>query len=148
MTTLPPGSVIGSVPTLWLHDGWRLARSAPGALKDPGGLAALDTQWHDAIVPGTVATAIHEDIGVPGDYDADDWWYQLSFAIPPQSSRHILRLEGLATLAEVWLNGAHVLSSRNMFVTHRIDVTGLLRDHNELVICFRSLGEALGPRRP
>ena len=39
MTTLPPGSVIGSAPTLWLHEGWRLARTAPGALKDPSQLA-------------------------------------------------------------------------------------------------------------
>jgi beta-mannosidase len=58
-----------------------------------------------------------------------------------------LRLEGLATLADVWLNGTHILSSRNMFVTHRIDVTDLLRESNELVICFRSLGKALEPRR-
>jgi beta-mannosidase len=148
MTTLPPGSVVGSVPTVWLHEGWRLARAAPGALRHPGGLAALDAQWHDAIVPGTVAAAIHKDIGLPGDYDADDWWYQLPFALPSRSARHYLRLEGLATIAEVWLNGAHILSSRNMFLAHRIDVTDVLRDHNELVICFRSLGSALEQRRP
>jgi beta-mannosidase len=47
----------------------------------------------------------------------------------------------------VWLNGTHILSSRNMFATHRIDVTSLLRDSNELTICFRSLGKALEPRR-
>ena len=159
MTTLPPGSVIGSVPTLWLHEGWRLARTAPGALKEPGQLAGFPAEWHDALVPGTVAAAIHKDINLPGDYDADDWWYQMSFALGGQTSsgieqksvpgcpRHLLRLEGLATLAEVWLNGTHILSSRNMFVTHRIDVTALLRERNELVICFRSLGEALKERR-
>src|SRR5258706_172016 len=148
MTTLPPGSVIGSIPTLWLHEGWRLARAAPGALKDPGGLATLDAQWHNAVVPGTVAAAIHKAIGLPGHFDEDDWWYQLSFPLPSRSVRHHLRLEGLATLADVWLNGAHILSSRNMFLTHRMDVTDLLRDHNELVICFRSLGEALKEHRP
>ena len=152
MTTLPPGSVIGSAPTLWLHEGWRLARTAPGALKQPGELAGAPVEWHEAVVPGTVAAAIHKDINLPGDYDAHDWWYQLGFPLPWEGargrvSRHYLRLEGLATLADVWLNGAHILSSRNMFLTHRIDVSGLLRETNELVICFRSLGQALEPRR-
>ena len=147
MTTLPPGSVIGSAPTLWLHEGWRLARTAPGALKEPGELAGAAVEWHDAVVPGTVAAAIHKDINLPGDYDADDWWYELSFELPSRSARQYLRFEGLATLADVWLNGTHILSSRNMFTTHRIDVTSLLRDSNELTICFRSLGKALEPRR-
>ena len=151
MTTLPPGSVIGSVPNLWLHEGWRLARTTPGALKDPSKLAGLAAQWHEAVVPGTVAAAIHKDINLPGDYDADDWWYQLSFPLPWEGARgrvkHHLRFEGLATLAEVWLNGTHILTSRNMFMTHRVDVTELLREHNDLVICFRSLGEAMKERR-
>jgi beta-mannosidase len=151
VTTLPPGSVIGSIPTLWLHEGWRLARTAPGAVKEPGELSGAPVEWHRAIVPGTVAAAIHKDINLPGDYDADDWWYQLSFPLLAEGAgargKKLLRLEGLATLADVWLNGMHILSSRNMFVTHRIDVTALLREQNELVICFRSLGEALKERR-
>jgi beta-mannosidase len=95
-----------------------------------------------------VAAAIHKDINLPGDYDADDWWYQMSFTLPSRSARHYLRFDGLATLAQVWLNGTPILSARNMFVTHRVDVTPLLRDHNELAICFRSLGQALKERRP
>jgi len=156
MTTLPPGSVVGSVPTLWLHEGWRLARCAPGALKEPGELAGCALAWHEAVVPGTVAAAIHTDLGIPGDYDADDWWYRTSFrgqttkaaSLSGLSPKHFLRFDGLATLAEVWLNGTKILSSRNMFMTHRVDVTEFLRDHNELVICFRSLGKALETRRP
>ncbi len=152
MTTLPPGSIIGSVPTLWLHEGWRLARAAPGTLKDPSGIAGLAAEWHDAVVPGTVAAAIHKDINLPGDYDADDWWYQMSFSgqttnVSGLTTKQYLRLEGLATLAEVWLNGTHIVTSRNMFAMHRVDVTALLRDHNELVICFRSLGAAMKERR-
>ena len=136
MTTLPPGSVVGSVPTLWLHEGWRLARCAPGALKEPGELAGCALAWHEAVVPGTVAAAIHTDLGIPGDYDADDWWYRLSFrgqttkawGLSGLSPKRYLRLDGLATLAEVWLNGTKILSSRNMFMTHRVDVTEFLRD--------------------
>ena len=163
MTTLPPGSIVGANPILWLHEGWRLARTTAGALKDPSQLAGLAAKWHDAVVPGTVAASIHKDINLPGDYDADDWWYRLE--IPEQnpgqtrvsdenpglsrvlSSRVFLRFDGLATLADVWLNGEKILSSSNMFLAHRVDVTGKLRERNELVIAFRSLGEALKERR-
>src|SRR6185295_2216122 len=157
MTALPPGSIVGSNPTLWLHEGWRLARTAPGALKEAGELAGHPAEWHDAVVPGTVAAAIHTDINLPGNYDADDWWYQMNWGQttifrPAENGglspiRQYLRFEGLATLAEVWLNGTHILTSRNMFATHRIDVTELLSERNDLVICFRSLGEALKVRR-
>jgi beta-mannosidase len=60
----------------------------------------------------------------------------------------VLHFEGLATLAQVWLNGALILESRNMFEQHRVDVEALLAPENELVICFRSLQAALAARRP
>src|SRR5207248_835028 len=56
--------------------------------------------------------------------------------------------DGLATLADVWLNGRRVLSSANMFRKYRIDVTPDLQTHNELVIGFRSLAKFLKQPRP
>jgi beta-mannosidase len=146
MTTLPPGSVIGNTPVVWLHEGWRLARSSPGSCADPDSLARAGADWFDARVPGTVASSIHTDLDTPGPYDADDWWYRLRFNAG-SSPRSYLRFYGLATLAEVWLNGTPILSSRNMFMSHRVDVTRLLRDTNELVIVFRSLDAQLREKR-
>src|SRR6185503_20017662 len=60
----------------------------------------------------------------------------------------ILRFDGLATLAEVWLNDHLVLDSDNMFVAHELDVSADLRDSNTLVVRFRSLAAALAARRP
>jgi beta-mannosidase len=48
-----------------------------------------------------------------------------------------LRFEGLATRAEVWLNGALLLTSQNMFVAHAVEVA--LSGHDELCLCFRAL---------
>lgn len=135
MDTLTRGSVVGVDSTVWLHEGWKLARSREAA------------EWHDAIVPGTVAASLHHDIGTEGPFDSEDWWYRLAFVAPP-ASRHVLRFEGLATLAHVRLNGTPILTSRNMFMAHRVDVTHLLRDTNELVIRFESLDAALKERRP
>ena len=57
------------------------------------------------------------------------WSYRCSFAHPRPSShsscqRIHLVFEGLDTFATVRLNGKIILESDNMFLAHRIDVTG------------------------
>jgi beta-mannosidase len=132
-----------------LRDGWELCHCSPGDLAGPEELADASLQWRIAKVPGTVASAIHEDLDESGPYDASDWWYRNRFAVPVRTpgARYYLRFYGLATLAQVWLNGQAVLASQNMFVGHKIDVTALLRDSNALVIRFASLESALARKR-
>ena len=81
--------------------------------------------------------------------DDHDWWYRTTFDGPTSESglSQRLRFDGLATRAEVWLNGVRVLETCNMFRPHACDVTRLLRKHNELAICFRALGPLLAIRR-
>jgi beta-mannosidase len=133
-----------------LHEGWQLARSAPGAITDPEALSAAGLAWQPAQLPGTVASSLGHDLSRPGPFDADDWWYRTTFTAPASAAgaRHFLRFEGLATLATAWLNGERILVSRNMFTGHRVEVTGRLRDVNHLAIRFESLAAALAQRRP
>ena len=49
--------------------------------------------------------------------------------------RHVLQLEGLATIADVWVNGRHVLHSQNMFRAYEVE-TGPLEGDNELLVRF------------
>ncbi|MGZ5084524.1 MAG: glycosyl hydrolase 2 galactose-binding domain-containing protein, partial [Usitatibacter sp.] len=97
-----------------LHSGWQLAHTPPQACAAPEALVGFPVRWEDAVVPGTVAAAIHDDVDDEGDYDADDWWYRTTFARPdcPAGTRYHLSFEGLATIAQVWLNGSVILSSR------------------------------------
>ncbi|HEX8255339.1 MAG TPA: glycoside hydrolase family 2 protein [Thermoanaerobaculia bacterium] len=97
-------------------------------------------QWLPAIVPGTVAQVV----GAGSDLDDRDWWYRATFT---DSGEHLV-FHGLATLAQVWLNGELVVESQNMFERHVLDVRQRLQSENELVICFRSLNAALAQRRP
>jgi beta-mannosidase len=60
----------------------------------------------------------------------------------------VLSLGGLATLADVWVNGAHVLRSDNMFHSHAVDVSALLKGTNEIAIRFASLAAQLEAKRP
>ena len=135
--------------TIAIADGWQLAHTPAQACEGPDTLVGFPMQWHDAVVPGTVAATLDHDINDEGDYDADDWWYRTTFARPDGApgTRYRLRLDGLATIAEVWLNGKQIAASRNMFVGQRIDVTGHLVDVNQLAIVFRSLDRELKERR-
>ncbi len=102
--------------------------------------------WRPAVVPGTVAASLGADVTLEGRHDASDWWYRCTFEAGPGAQA--LRFEGLATVAEVWLNGERVLDARNMFVPHAVDAGARLRPRNELLVCLRSLDQALAARRP
>ncbi len=125
-------------------------RSAPGGYHDPGDLAGDEIP---AQVPGTAAGALAAAgrwrSGDDCDFDAHDWWFRTSFAADPAGpgERIVLALDGLATLAEVYLNGELVLTSESMFAAHRIDVGRILRGENELAICCRALAPKLAERR-
>ena len=61
----------------------------------------------------------------------------------------VLGFDGLATLAQAWLNGEPLLTSDNMFLAHTCPISGQLRDQgNELLLRFASLDAALAVRRP
>ena len=111
-----------------------------------------EQEWRPAAVPGTVATNLRAegtlDLENVPDFDAQDWWYRCPFTEQPSPHARILCFDGLATLAEVWLNGMLVLRSDNMFLRHEVDVTALVKAENELVIRFASLNRALAARRP
>jgi beta-mannosidase len=145
-----PGIAIAGREIRWLHEGWELARTPANACASPADLAGAPLEWRSARVPGTVASSIHTDPDSAGPYDADDWWYRLRFPAPERiaGSRQRLHFEGLATLADAWLNGEPLLASRNMFVPCGADVTDRLREENELVIRFASLDAAMEARRP
>lgn len=127
-----------------LSDGWEWLQSLPSEFGEPDTLPS--SGWRPASVPGTAAQAMRE-AGVwsgqpPLALDDTDIWYRTSFH---GTGRDRLTFAGLATIAEVWINGAPVLRSENMFLAHEVEVeTG---SDNALHICFRSLTRWLAARR-
>ncbi|HSU42331.1 MAG TPA: hypothetical protein VLJ38_22270, partial [Polyangiaceae bacterium] len=139
-----------------IDDGWEAVEIAAGedAPASPEALAARDLPYFPAAVPGTVAGALAAlgrwDLDATKNFDASEWWYRRRFTSLPVADDEtvLLHFDGLATLADVWLNGELVLRSDNMFCRHVLDVTTRLRSENELYVRFRSLEQALGERRP
>jgi beta-mannosidase len=101
------------------------------------------------VVPGTAAGAFGTRAARQIDFDADDWWFRVRFqALPAVPGEEVvLHLGGLATVAEVYLNGHHVLDSESMFAAHTLDVGALLEGDNELTVCCRALAPRLRVRR-
>ena len=133
---------------------WSLLRTPAGAIGVPEHLTQPQPQWIANVpVPGTVAQALQAagqwDYRSTLDLDVFDWWYHCPFQYHPMGSQAqvLLRFGGLATLAEVWLNGYKILLSDNMHLCHEQEVGKLLLPKNELIICFRSLDAALKVRR-
>lgn len=135
-----------------LTDGWRAAACPPDACSSPAEADGLD--WLPAQVPGTAAGALREagawDYGSERDLDAEDWWFRTEFEATPAAGEEIvlLRLDGVATVHEVFLNGELVGGGESMFEPAAIDVGGALREGaNELAIRCRALAGQLGTRR-
>jgi beta-mannosidase len=108
--------------------------------------------WIPAEVPGTAAGALRaRGTWAPGADDAElldgrDWWFRCRFA-DPGTGPYTLWLGGLATIADVWLNGSHRLHSENMFLEHAFDID-TLHGENELCIRFAALDAELARKRP
>ncbi|MWV24035.1 glycoside hydrolase family 2 protein [Methylobacterium sp. 2A] len=116
---------------------WRFTLTPPGACAGPGDLDGV-ADWIPAVVPGTAAAALRAagrwSEAAPTPIHDRDVWYRTRLTGP---ARVRLRFEGLATLAEIWLDGVPVLATRSMFAPHAVEVG--LGDESDLALCFRSL---------
>jgi beta-mannosidase len=129
---------------------WWCCAHPAASIAEAEQLKTVASDWLPAIVPGTVAAALAAigrwNLDQPFDADSSDWFYRTTFTAPNESCR--LYFDGLATLAEIWLNGRLILTADNMFRSYQIDITPQLRPENELVLAFRSLTHALNQKRP
>jgi beta-mannosidase len=126
---------------------WQLASAEPGST--PTDAPRLD--WIDACVPGTAADALRragrwsfDDVL---DFDGRDWWWRTRIdAARCGAGDAILGFDGLATLADVWLDGQHLFRHENMFVPRRARVR--IDGSHEILIRCAALAPELARKRP
>jgi beta-mannosidase len=136
--------------------GWRVCATAPGAFDGPAALdaAAATLTWHSAPGPATAAAMLRAagafDLeGAARRFDAEDWWFRarVPAAAADPGAELALVFEGLATVADVWLDGAPLLASRSMFLRHERPVPSAAAER-ELTIRCRALDPLLKARAP
>ena len=129
-----------------LTHNWRVQRTDPGQYDCPEQVkTASSPELGPVSAPITVASLMADSHPIEEltDLDGSDWWYSTEFDLDDAAARHTLVFDGLATLCEIWLNDEKILQTDNMFRGYRADVTGKLGPHNQLVLCFRSVKQAL-----
>jgi beta-mannosidase len=128
-----------------ISTGWTFRRAAPK------GAAA------EAWLPATVPGCVHTDLFAAGKIDDpfyrldeknqqwienESWEYRTTLPVDAATlarERVELVFEGLDTFADVFVNGAPVLTANNMFRSWRADVKARLRPgDNEIVVVFAS----------
>ncbi|MEO7372211.1 MAG: glycoside hydrolase family 2 protein, partial [Ilumatobacteraceae bacterium] len=136
------------MPDLELTD-WTMVRTAPAAISTPQELADASLGWIEVASPGTAAGGLRAAgewvVSDVVDFDASDWWFHTTFDASDACSA-TLTFAGIATVAEVWVNGALVLQSTNMHLSHRVLVE--VQAHNDVHVVCRSLDHHLSTRRP
>lgn len=120
---------------------WMMCATAADACATPQDFSA-ELNWLPARAPATVAQTLM-DAGLwrfdtPTPLDDLDYWWRAQFSA---QGRRLLRFDGLATIAEVFIDGARVLTSDNMFHAHEVDFEA--RGAHDIAICFRALAPVL-----
>ena len=128
-------------------------------------VAPMGGPFVPACVPGTVAQAVVQatsrgvaeagSVGAQVElanqrYDGQEYTFRCRFPSRPCAAgeRLVLRFGGIATVADVTLNGAAIVASTSMYARHDVDVSSMIHEENELLIHCRPLQQALKARRP
>ncbi len=137
----------------WTLGSWRMS-PAP-SIDAPGNRISQpdfdDSQWYQAVVPGTVLTTLIargvypdpdyglNNLAIPESLNRQDYWYRSSFELPDGVRDRQLRLtfEGINYAAEIWVNGSRVGEIKGAFIRGVFDVTGLLRGGQRNVVAVK-----------
>ncbi len=140
---------------IYLTCGWEIVAVPPDTITSPEDEAFQTLSWTPAPHLGTAASILRAagtwNLSIPRRFDGEEWWYRVRLTAPAD---HVdgqpitLGFDGLATVAEVWLNGRPVLNSDNMFLSHTVRTTELQPGANELTLRFRALDAVLQAKRP
>ncbi|NWF90617.1 MAG: hypothetical protein HXY50_14285 [Ignavibacteriaceae bacterium] len=110
-------------------------------------------KWLAAEVPGTVHTDLLKNKVIDDPFYSDNeqkiqwitdcnWLYKTKFNIPSDFNKlksTFLVFDGVDTISEIYLNGALIGRTENMFLKYQFDVTNHLRKkNNNLIIKFTS----------
>ncbi|HWA38248.1 MAG TPA: glycoside hydrolase family 2 protein, partial [Burkholderiales bacterium] len=126
---------------------WEFCEMPPGQAFET--LDADRLPWRPAEVPGTAAAALGTEAGTE-DLDRRAFLFRTRFGFDAgkDCGAGLLAFDGLATLAEVRLNGTVLLQTKNMFRRYVADAGERLRAQNELILRFSPLQDELDRKRP
>jgi len=137
-----------------LNSGWEFRQLVTGPVVQAASSSAIDaSQWHPAVVPGSVHLDLLRNKLIPDPFYRDneaklqwienaDWEYRTTVQVPPAllAQKNVdLVFDGLDAYAKVFLNDKLILTADNMFREWRVNVKADLKPGaNSLRIVFPS----------
>jgi len=137
-----------------LNSGWEFRQLVTGPVVQAASSSAIDaSQWHPAVVPGSVHLDLLRNKLIPDPFYRDneaklqwienaDWEYHTTVEVPPAllAQKNVdLVFDGLDAYAKVFLNDKLILTADNMFREWRVNVKADLKPGaNSLRIVFPS----------
>jgi beta-mannosidase len=127
---------------------WQVFAATAGSVQRPDQLPD-DGDWLPAPVPGTAAAAarLAGRTCSAAELDGKDWWWRTTVDTRHDTEELLLVVNGLATVADVWVAGEHVLHSENMFRSYTVRLHDLPAE-SDLIIRCAALSPLVGRRRP
>lgn len=127
---------------LSLNPDWRFLKSDPAGAEQPG---FDDSRWESVSVPHTYNDTDTFDDWSPSGHrgEVNQWsgptWYRKIFKVPAGWSGKtvVVEFEAVRQIAEVYLNGKRVGSSRNGFLPFGFDLTPCLKYGEANVLAVR-----------
>jgi beta-mannosidase len=143
MGELVPSAAMGKASqrvVIPLHENWHFADATDGSAWLP--VSQFPTNVHlDLLHHGKIPDPYRDQNESLVQWVGEKVWiYRTEFDVPETSQKTILSFEGLDTYATVVVNGHEVLKSDNMFISHRVDVTEIVKfgTKNSLEMTFDS----------
>ena len=107
-------------------------------------LERFPAQVHEVLIDNGVIenpnyTGINKDLWI----DEMDWCYLCDFDLEEPGLESFLEFRGLDTFADICLNGKRMASCDDVYLQHKLPVTGELKTHNRLIIYFHSAKKAV-----
>lgn len=108
----------------------------------------MPEQVHDVLIRhGVIENPIETKEPARCSWVAEqDWVYQTAFPFSGDAAKAVLFLEGVDTLADIYLNGERIAIHEDLYLPAEIDVTGKLLPHNQLLVHVHSPHHALAEK--
>lgn len=121
-----------------------------------------DISWEDgisALIPCSVHTALFQAGKIPDpmvgmndtvarENSYKTWWFRRSFFLKEGSQYDEIVFQGVCYHARFWLNGCYLGEHKGMFTEFTFDVSSILEEDNELVVCILNAPYKSAPMSP
>ncbi|WMS86182.1 glycoside hydrolase family 2 TIM barrel-domain containing protein [Pleionea litopenaei] len=131
---------------------WQLTISPAGGCQEPTDLCSNDERSFPSFTLDSIkpVSQLIKELELSEKYqniDAFDWWFTTNVSSNTNHDIHLLKMNKLASVSEVWIDYNRILVSNNAFLNHLLPFS-MVNDVCKISLCFRGLSTLLNQKMP